>query len=133
MKFVYTSTIYLTQTLSLNVSLHLPTPLLLVEIRRHLLPFMIQILKDTNLNQKCKLTKRAVHVIELEFSNKVQCDFTLPEFLQLVHEVSSLPEVLYKKDIVKNFAKFKGKHLCSTVLLISRQPEALKHCPQKCD
>ena len=70
MKFAYTSTIYLPQTLSLNASLHLSTPLLLVEICWHLLPFMIQILKDTNLNQKCKLTKGAVHVVELDLSKK---------------------------------------------------------------
>ena len=31
----------------------------------------------------------------------------LVEILQLVHEISSLP---YKKDVLKNFSKFTGKH-----------------------
>ena len=35
----------------------------------------------------------------------------LVKFLQLVHEINGfLEEVLYKKDILKNFWKFTGKH-----------------------
>ena len=30
--------------------------------------------------------------------------------LQLLHEISSFPEVLYKRDILKNFSKFTEKH-----------------------
>ena len=30
---------------------------------------------------------------------------------------SSPPEVFYKKGVVKNFAKFKGKHLCQSLFL----------------
>ena len=51
----------------------------------------------------------------------------LTKILQLVHEISSLPEEFYKKgfpklsshqevfrqkDTLKNFSKLKGKHLC---------------------
>ena len=35
----------------------------------------------------------------------------LVEILQLLHEISSLPEVLYKKDVQKSFSKFRGKHI----------------------
>ena len=32
------------------------------------------------------------------------------ESLQHVHEISSLPEVFYKKGVLKNFSKFRGEH-----------------------
>ena len=32
------------------------------------------------------------------------------EILQLVHEISSFPEVLYKKGVLKNFSRFADKH-----------------------
>ena len=32
------------------------------------------------------------------------------EILQLVHEISSFPEVLYKKGVLKNFSEFSDKH-----------------------
>ena len=34
----------------------------------------------------------------------------LVEILQLVHEISSLSDVLYKKGVPKSFSKFRGKH-----------------------
>ena len=34
---------------------------------------------------------------------------------------SSLPEVFYKKVVLKNFAKFTGKHLCQSLFLIKLQ------------
>ena len=37
---------------------------------------------------------------------------------------SSLPEVLYKKDVLRNFAKFAGKHLCQSLFLIKLQTSA---------
>ena len=30
--------------------------------------------------------------------------------MQLEHEISNLPEVLYKRSVLKNFSKFTGKH-----------------------
>ena len=30
---------------------------------------------------------------------------------------SSRPEVFYKKDVLENFAKFTGKHLCQSLFL----------------
>ena len=32
------------------------------------------------------------------------------ESLQLVHEISSFPEVLYKRSVLENFSKFADKH-----------------------
>ena len=32
------------------------------------------------------------------------------EILQLVHEIDSFPEVLYKRSILKKFSKFSNKH-----------------------
>ena len=32
------------------------------------------------------------------------------EILQLVHEISSFPEVLYERSVLKNFSKFRDKH-----------------------
>ena len=36
--------------------------------------------------------------------------YMLVEILQLVHEISSLSDVLYKKGVPKSFSKFRGKH-----------------------
>ena len=36
--------------------------------------------------------------------------YLLVEILQLVHEISSFPEVLYKRSVLKNFSKFTNKH-----------------------
>ena len=36
--------------------------------------------------------------------------YLLVEILQLVHETSSFPEVLYKRSVLKNFSKFPDKH-----------------------
>ena len=36
--------------------------------------------------------------------------YLVVEILQLVHEISSLPEVLYKRGVLKNFPKFRDKH-----------------------
>ena len=37
---------------------------------------------------------------------------------------SSRPEVFYKKGVLKNFAKFTGKHLCQSLFLIKLLAEA---------
>ena len=37
---------------------------------------------------------------------------------------SSRPEVFYKKVVLRNFAKLKGKHLCQSLFLIKLQAEA---------
>ena len=34
----------------------------------------------------------------------------MPEILQLVFEISSFPEVPYKRGVLKNFSKFSNKH-----------------------
>ena len=39
---------------------------------------------------------------------------TFPAFF-LSNYRSSRPEVFYKKDVLRNFAKFTGKHLCRTL------------------
>ena len=76
--------------------------------------------------------------------------YLLLEILQLVHEVSSFSEVLYKrsvmkncskfteklkkqssggvlsKDVHKNFAKFTEQHLCRNLLKLSRAVTNLK-------
>ena len=36
--------------------------------------------------------------------------YLLVGILQLVHEMSSFPEVLYKRGVLKNFSKFSDKH-----------------------
>ena len=36
--------------------------------------------------------------------------YLVVEILQLVHEISSFPEVLYKRGILKNFTKLTDKH-----------------------
>ena len=48
------------------------------------------------------------------------------ETLQLVHEVSSFPQVLYKIGALKNFWKFTEKHKTGVFLLIKLQAENLK-------
>ena len=35
----------------------------------------------------------------------------LVEILQLLHEISSLPEVFYEKGVLKSFSKSRGKHI----------------------
>ena len=37
--------------------------------------------------------------------------------VSLVLLLSSLPEVFYEKDVLRNFAKFTGKHLCQGIFL----------------
>ena len=41
----------------------------------------------------------------------------MAEILQLLHEInrSSRAEVFYKKNVLKNFPKFTGKHLCQSL------------------
>ena len=39
---------------------------------------------------------------------------------------SSRPEVFCKKGVLKNFAKFTGKHLCQSLLLITLQTLGLQ-------
>ena len=56
----------------------------------------------------------------------------LVEILQQLHEISSLPEVFYKKGVLKSFSKFRGKHIirrCSVkkVLLNISQKITGKH------
>ena len=36
--------------------------------------------------------------------------YLLVEILQLVHEISSFPEVFYEKGVLKNFSKLTDKH-----------------------
>ena len=36
--------------------------------------------------------------------------YLLIEILQLVHKISSFPEVLYKRGVLKNYSKFTDKH-----------------------
>ena len=48
------------------------------------------------------------------------------ETLQLVHEVSCFPQVLYKRGVLKNFLKFTEKHKSGVFLLIKLQAENLK-------
>ena len=36
--------------------------------------------------------------------------YLVVEFLQLIYETSSFPEVLYKRDVLKNFSKLTDKH-----------------------
>ena len=38
-------------------------------------------------------------------------------------ELKISPKVFYKKAILENFAKFTGKHLCWSLVLISRTPQ----------
>ena len=40
---------------------------------------------------------------------------------------SSRPELLSKKRVLKNFAKFTGKHLCQSLFLIRLQKKILWH------
>ena len=43
------------------------------------------------------------------------------EILQLVHEVSSFPEVLYKRGVLKNLSKFSVKHKKSFGVAVSKE------------
>ena len=36
--------------------------------------------------------------------------YLVVEILQLLHEISSFPEVLYKRSVLKNFSKFTDKY-----------------------
>ena len=39
---------------------------------------------------------------------------------------SSLPQVFFKIDVLKNLANFKGKHLCWSIFLIKLQTPSMK-------
>ena len=43
------------------------------------------------------------------------------EILQLVHEVSSFPEVLYKRGVLKNLSKFSAKHKKSSGVTVLKE------------
>ena len=80
---------------------------------------MTQKLTHANLSQKYKLSKRAdlTRVFEEGVQNKNRCDCTHKYQIKLKKLRSSDPEVFCKKGVLRNFAKFTGKHLCQRLFL----------------
>ena len=56
-------------------------------------------------SRSCIKTLKSTYEIVFNVSG-----YRLVEILQLVHEISSFPEVLYKRIVLKNFSKFTDKH-----------------------
>ena len=76
---------------------------------------------------KCTICHKVVTVIAagnitlwilfltLSFSLGNQTVLFVMDYLSVVSFRSSRPEVLYKKGVLRNFAKFTGKHLCQSL------------------
>ena len=61
--------------------------------------------------------------------------YVVVEIRQLVNEISSFPEGLYKREDLKNFAKFTDKHLCPSLFInkaVGWKPEAVRSSHWRC-
>ena len=81
----------------------------LVQSLKSLVPIARRVLRDEYQYKWCDVTSHASDV-----NDNVKAS-------------SSRPEVFCKKGVLRNFAKFTGKHLCWSLLLIKVQTSSLKY------